>query len=105
MISTIIHEVGIIICDIGLINVKFYLLEVRRITHFYIPIRFFIYQFKRQRHVIPRDGNGADRDRIMGDPNPPRTCTTNTRPRPAPAVGATYPAPFPPRPENRVIMH
>jgi hypothetical protein len=45
-----------------------------------------------------RDGNGADRDRIMGDPNPPRTCTTNTRPRPAPVVGATYPAPLPNRP-------
>ena len=39
MISTIIHEVGTIICDIGIINVKFYLLEVRRITHFYIPIQ------------------------------------------------------------------
>jgi di/tricarboxylate transporter len=22
--------------------------------------------------VLSRDGNGADRDRIMGDPNPPR---------------------------------
>ena len=53
MISTIINEVGTIICDISTINVKFYLLEERRITHFYIPIRFFIYQFKRQRHVIP----------------------------------------------------
>ena len=48
--------------------------------------------------ICGRDGNGVDRDRIMGDPNPPRTCTTNTRPRPAPVVGATYPAPLPNRP-------
>ena len=41
--------------------------------------------------ICGRDGNGADRDRIMGDPNPPRTCTTNTRPRPAPH------RPIPPR--------
>jgi hypothetical protein len=39
-----------------------------------------------------RDGNRADWDRIMGDPAPPRTSTTNTRPRPAPMVEATYPA-------------
>jgi hypothetical protein len=29
MVSTIIYEVGIIICDIGIINMRFYLLEVR----------------------------------------------------------------------------
>uniref|UniRef100_A0A2N9HJ77 Reverse transcriptase domain-containing protein n=1 Tax=Fagus sylvatica TaxID=28930 RepID=A0A2N9HJ77_FAGSY len=56
-----------------------------------------------------RDGNGVDWDRIMGDPNPPRTCTTTTRPRPAPVVGATYPAPLPnrsapPRPDRVIVQ-
>ena len=45
-----------------------------------------------------KDGNGADRDRIMGDPGPPRTGTINTQPRPALVVGATYPAPLSNRP-------
>ena len=48
--------------------------------------------------VLPRDGNGADRDRIMSDLNPPRTGTINTQFCPAPVVEATYPAPLPNRP-------
>ena len=47
--------------------------------------------------ILDRDGNGADRDRIMGDPILPRTTTVNIRPRPAPMVGATYVAPLPNR--------
>ncbi len=49
-----------------------------------------------------RDGNGADRDRIMGAPNPPRPI--NVWPDPAPPRGSgqpTSPRPLtaPPRPE------
>ena len=33
---------------------------------------------------VTRDGNGTDRDRIMGDPTSPRTIIVNIRPRPAP---------------------
>ena len=40
MVDTIICEVGIIICDIGTINVRFYLLEVR------YPHRYRTFKFK-----------------------------------------------------------
>ena len=46
---------------------------------------------------VTRDGNGTDRDRIMGDPTSPRTIIVNIRPRPAPMVGVTYPALLPNR--------
>ncbi len=45
-----------------------------------------------------RDGKGTDRDRIMGDPNPPPTYKHVIRPRSAPMVRTTYPAPSSNRP-------
>ena len=46
MVGTIIYEVSTIICDIGIINVRFYLLEVRylhgyrKITHILLLFHF-----------------------------------------------------------------
>jgi hypothetical protein len=53
------------------------------------------------KHPLSRDGNGADRDRIMGDPNPPRTCTLIPDPAPPRWSGQL----IPPRSRNRPAPH